>query len=149
MLEKWILHAEVQEEGVSTPMPSLGPNPTATGLLNCILKPTSTLSREGVSSCLAAGMVTQLPLNLGKGAEDRGRCLASSSSSRHPTLSTDRLCTRLCTSAVCGPPLPGFPLMTKATILLGAGFPTHFGCKQRHHKLELWVSHSRPSRHGP
>lgn len=91
MLGERVLHAEVQEEGVSTPMPSLGPNPTATGLLNCILKPTSPLSREGVSSCLAAGMVTQLPLNLGKGAEDRGRFLASSSSSRHPTLSADRL----------------------------------------------------------
>lgn len=76
-------------------MPSLGPNPRATGFLNCILRPTSFLSREGVSSRLAAGMVTQLPLNLGKGAEDRGRCPASSSSSRHPTLSADRLSTRL------------------------------------------------------
>lgn len=91
-------------------MPSLGPNPRATGLLNCILKPASILSREGVSSCLAAGTVTQLPLNLGKGAEDRGRCLASSSSSRHPTLSADRLSTRLSLpTQSLGHPCLGFP----------------------------------------
>lgn len=105
-----VLHSEVQEQGVSIPMPSLGPSPRATGLLNCILKPASILSREGVSSCLAAGTVTQLPLNLGKEAEDRGRCLASSSSSRHPTLSADRLSTRLSLpSKSLGHPCLGFP----------------------------------------
>lgn len=91
-------------------MPSLGPNPRATGLLNCIFKPASILSGEGVSSCLAAGTVTQLPLNLGKGAEDRGRCLASSCSSRHPTLSADRLSTRLSLpTQSLGHPCLGFP----------------------------------------
>lgn len=107
-----VLHSEVQEQGVSTPMLNLGPNPKATGLLNCILKPApaSILFREGVSSCLAAGMVTQLPLNLGKRVEDRGRCLASSSSSRHPTLSANRLSTRLSLpTQSLGHPCLGFP----------------------------------------
>lgn len=53
------------------------------------------------------------------------------------------------TNAVSGPPCLSLPFTTKATILSGAGFPVHSGCEQKHHKLELWVSHSCPSRHGP
>lgn len=45
-----VLHSEVQEQGVSTPMPSLGPNPKATGLLNCILNQHQHLSFPGRAS---------------------------------------------------------------------------------------------------
>lgn len=126
-------------------MPSLGPKPRATGLLNCILKPTSVLSRKGIS-CLAAGMVTQLPLNLGKGAEDRGRCLPSSSSSRHPTLSANRLRSSLSSlTQSLGRPCLGFSSQPRQPFF----FPTHCGCEQKDHRLELWVLYSCPSRHGP
>lgn len=59
----------------------------------------------------------------------------------HPVSRQDEHKTQL-TNAVSRPPLPGFPFTTKATILLGAGFPTHFGCGQMYHKLELWVLNS-------
>lgn len=124
-------------------MPSLGPNPRATGLLNCILKPASILSREGVSSCLAAGTVTQLPLNLGKGAEDRGRCLASSSSSRHPTLSADRLSTRLSLpTQSLGHPCLGFPSQPRQPFCWVQDFLSTLAVGRTITNWELWVLNS-------